>query len=384
MSTVILTSSIGDRPVLSGSLVRDQFGNWIAHLEIGGLAAPSGTATLHIFAEDDTDYAFVGFVRRADVDKGRSRVPITIVGGAGNLPRDLAPRDYVAAATTVPAGLVARHIAEDAGEQLADGVEDALDARPLTRWTRAEGTALEALDLLVDELGPTWVWRVQADGKIWIGEETWPAAAQEPFDQERHPEDGAITATSDGVPVGPGQRAFGHEIVETRYTLTPRSVDAELRYAVEGDPSREVRTPEVYLETHRATVIRQNDDGTLDLKVDDDRIGELSRVRFQLGAPGCKVTLPVDAEVHVAFDSGSPRGAYAFLAERDEDATKAIALVDDAIAAGTLTATAPPGGGPVTFTYTPPGGSPSVGTSIVLSGKVTGPGHKFVKGRPGP
>lgn len=51
----------------------------------------------------------------------------------------------------------------------------------------------------------------------------------------------------------------------------------------------------------------------------------------------------------------------------------AVARQTDPVGCGTLSGTAPGGGGPVTFTFTPQGGGvPVVGTSVALPGKITG------------
>lgn len=54
-------------------------------------------------------------------------------------------------------------------------------------------------------------------------------------------------------------------------------------------------------------------------------------------------------------------------------ATKGVARQQDSVDAGTLSGTAPPGGGPVTFTYVPSGGGPPVVgvTALLTGGKIT-------------
>lgn len=51
-------------------------------------------------------------------------------------------------------------------------------------------------------------------------------------------------------------------------------------------------------------------------------------------------------------------------------AGKNVARVDDEVSVGTLAGTAPPGGGPVTFTFTPVGGAPVVGATATITAKI--------------
>lgn len=64
-------------------------------------------------------------------------------------------------------------------------------------------------------------------------------------------------------------------------------------------------------------------------------------------------------------------GAEVRLGE-DSPTLKGVARLDDAVGSGTVTATTPPGGGPVTFTHVPEGGGPPVvGLTLTIGGKVT-------------
>lgn len=111
----------------------------------------------------------------------------------------------------------------------------------------------------------------------------------------------------------------------------------------------------------------------------------LSGIKLALGLPGFKVKVPAATRLRLwwdswdssrpiagLFDSGSPVTEIAF-----DNGTKAVARVDDTVDCGTLSGTAPGGGGPVTFTYTPPGGAPVVSTTVSLSGKITSGNTKF-------
>lgn len=387
MSAAILRCSLGDCPVLSGSLLLPLRGNWCATVEV---RAPNGTepaaldalspASLRLAREDGTVDAFEGSVRRSGVQDGRAVVHATIVGGAGKLLGDLPPRHYAPAATEVPAGYVARGICDDAGEQLLGGVEAALDARIVRQWTRFAMPARDALDLLADVIGCGW--RVLASGRVWLGQEAWPE-----LDASKRiapdPDDGAEVWATDGAPILPGVTLAGRRIIEVTYRLDAVRSRATVRAAVAGDPPHAARL-DLYRASYPATVRVQGTD-VLDLVPDDPRLGDAARallsVPMRLGIPGCRVTVPAGTRVRVAFEGALPSGAYAGPVDHDPAADRPLSLIGDAVDCGTLTGVADPVTGVVTFTYSPPDGSaPPPGLVVGLSGVVSGPGHRYAKG----
>src|SRR5262245_48193536 len=374
------TQSLGDLAVQNGDLRLRQWAPWLAYLEcpIGSAPAAGEAATLVVRREDETETTFTGTARRAGVVPGSESLFVSLVGGAGKLLDELPAVDHVAGSTPVLAGLVARRIADDAGELLADGVEAALDARTLQRWHRASGMpGAVALDLLAAELG--YVWRVLPSGRIWIGAETWPETAAPTYITE-DPDDGSVTYAPDGAPIVAGQLVAGVRVVEAAYTFAPGKLRLSVRGAVAGDPPRSIDR-ELYGRAWGARVLAQRSDGTLDLRADDARIGELLAVPFRLGIPGALVTVPEGARLRVRFEGASPAGAYACDIDQDTAATKAFSLLDDVVDVGTFKLVVG------SVTYTPPGGPPTTiiaGQSVQLVGKVTGPGHKYAEGVRGP
>lgn len=387
MSAAILRCSLGDCPVLSGSLLLPLRGNWCATVEV---RAPNGLdpvvldalspVSLRLTREDGTVDIFEGTVRRSGVVEGRAVIHATIVGGAGQLLADVPPRHYAPAATEVPAGLIARGICDDAGEQLAGGVEAALDARVVRQWTRFAMPARDALDVLADVIGCGW--RVLPSGRVWLGQETWPE-----LDASKRiapdPDDGAELWATDGAPILPGVTLVGRRIVEVTYRLEAVRPRATVRAAVAGDPPRAARL-DLYRASYPATVRAQGTD-VLDLEPDDPRLGDSTRallsVPMRLGIPGCRVTVPAGTRLRVAFEGALPSGLYAGPVDHDPTADRALSLVGDRVDCGRLAGVADPVTGIVTFTYSSPDGStPPPAPLVALSGVVSGPGHKYAKG----
>ncbi len=387
MSSVRLTTSAGDLPVLSGGLVMPLRGNWTATVALHSPTAPAAgsPASIVFVRESGAEDVFAGTVRRSGIAAGSVAASVTIVGGAGQLLADLPPRDHRPGVTEIPAGLVASGIAADAGEQLAAGVEAALDGRTVHRWTRIAMPARDALDLLADTLG--WGWRVLADGTIWAGPETWTALDVTKYLSAVPDEAGAVYSC-DGAPLRPGVTLATPEgdrrVVEVAYSVQPGATRVNVRAAVPGDPPPVRGSRELYLASYAAKVAEQDADGTLRLTCDDPRLPDLRGVPFRLGIPGAAVTLPVGARVRARFESGDPRGAYACDVDQDASATHAMALVGDTVNGGTLTGLADLTTGIVTFVFAPPVGPPTTGSGVALSGTISGPGAKYAKAVSGP
>ncbi len=401
MSTAILRWPTGELPVRAGTLRSLDRGPWKARVECAviepTMAAPTGPIAIVLRRESGAEDTFAGTVRRSSIAKGKARLDVAIVGGAGRLLAELDPRglDFVEGSTPLPAGLVLRRIADAAGETLADGVEAAFDAYQLPRWHVAGGmSGAASLDVFVADLarrtGLAIGWRILPSGRLWVGVETWPTLTHEARPLDPDLDDGVIEYAPDGAPLLAGWTIDERRAVEVVYAVQPGSLRATVRAAVAGDPPHRPDL-ELYGRSWPAAVVAQHDDGTLDVRCDDARIGELLAVPLYVGIPGCKVTVPVDPDpaltsrVLIRFEGASPAAAFASALEQDDAATKALALVGDAVNCGWIDVIAPPGGGTCTIAFTPwfPFAfAPSL-TAAFVSGLVVGPGHKYAKGVPG-
>lgn len=383
MSGVELTCSIGTVDVENLVLRLPAHGNWVATMDVAQPTAPAEMtpATLKIARSTGIVDTFTGTVRRAQVTPGTQNLSVTIVGGAGRLLDEIPPRHHTAGPSTVPAGLVAKGIADAALERLAAGVEAALDVYPLQRYTRVRGEAWAALDVLAAVLGVEW--RILSDGTLWMGVETWPPVDAKAYYWKGDPRDGAVLYVPDGAPYRPGTTIDGARVVECCYRITPGRPILEARMRVPGDPV--VQPPlQPYARTYGAVVKKQNADKTLDLAASGPTLGDdLRNVSFKVDTAGTTTTIPAGSIVRVAFEGGEPTGIYATAIDMDPTATKAFALKDDIVRCGTLTGVADPMTGIVTFTWAPSsGGSPSVGTSVLITGFIWGPCHAYAKGTP--
>ncbi len=358
------------------------------------MVAPTGAIDLVFRRETGAEDVYSGTVRRSAIAERSDRLVVSIVGGAGQLLAALDPKglDFAKGTTPLPAGLLLRAIATAAGETLADGVEDALDAYQLPRWHVAGGmSGAASLDVFVAELarrtGLEVGWRLLPSGRLWVGVETWPTLAHEARALDPDLDDGVVEYAPDSAPLLAGWTIDERRAVEVVYQLQPGKLRATVRAAVAGDP---VHRPDLdlYGRSWPAAVLAQHEDGTLDVRCDDARIGELLAVPLYVGIPGCKVTVPVDpdptltARVLIRFEGASPAAAFAASLEQDDLATKRLALVEDEVLLGTLSGVADLVTGIVTFTFQRPSGPAAVGTAPTLRGGIQGPGHKYARGVP--
>lgn len=379
-SALELHTATGIVDILEGDIAMASRGPWLAHVVVdadtaASAVAPSGVVSLvmHSEAGGTDSVAFIGTVRRGNPWQGRC--PLVVVGGAGGLRSELPSRDHLPGATSVDALLVAQGIATACGEELDASVSDALAGLTLDRWVRLKMTAARALSVLADSLGLQW--RILSSGKLWIGRETWPivgdAAVGLEIDEDA--DDGMIVTAPDTASLRPGTTVLGRRIARVTYRLE-EGTRAELLFAVTGEASEPLE-PIVYREVHGAKIVKQNDDGTLEIVADDARIGGLSSVPIRSGIPGAKIT-PSPAKitagterVRLAFEGGSPSRPYAVAFDEDRETdTYGVVRVGDTGDAGQLAATC--AAGPVTFVYLAPGSPPSVDPlSVSLSTKAS-------------
>ncbi len=393
MSLAVLTTATVTAECLSLTLTLPRRGMVPAHIELSADAAPlvGEAATITLASEVGAAQTFTGTIRRARAWAGRSRVVFVL--GAGRLRDTLPSRDHVGGALPVTALLVAQGIATASGETLSPLSEDLLASLTLPRWVRAGadaagegGTAIEALDTLCSRLAlvsgqPEMTWRILPDGALWIGVDAFAEGGDTGNVFDDDPDDGAIICAPPAATLRPGTTINGRPAERVTYRIEGGALRAEVLYTVAGDLSA-TETPDVYRESHAATVEAQNADGTIDVTPDDSRLAGngLCSIPFRVGMPGCKVTIPAGSRLRVAFADADPSQPFAYAIDQDTEAAHRFALVGDAVSLGYLSGTSA-GPGPVALTLTalapPPPALP-----VLLVGTITGPGHKYAMGVP--
>jgi hypothetical protein len=151
-------------PVLSASILLPRTGAWVADVQTDGDGPADGAPVVLAHADG---LAFAGAVVRGGPWQGAWRG--RIVGGRGGLSRELQAAPY----RNVTLAIIVEDLLREAGE-LPLAVDSDADALALAvgRWLRAPGPAGHALAECARVVGR--LWRVRADGAVWIGADTYP------------------------------------------------------------------------------------------------------------------------------------------------------------------------------------------------------------------
>ena len=293
--------------MLSGSVTFPSRGAWTAELTVDSEEAPEGAVVLEVASGDDT-VQLHGFAKRRGVFQLKSRV--LLVGGAGGLSSALEARYY----TDTTARTVVEDLLRDAGEELDDSSSSDVLGTQLAAWTRRAGPAGRLLEDVARSVG--FVWRVLQNGKVWVGVETWPDVELEADVMREDHASGVVVISASALPLGivPGctwdsrrVASVDHELGQrARSTLyladaAPTSLSAQIVALVE-QASERFRWHSIY----PARVSQQDDDGTLQVELDDALMPGLTRVPVRMFVPGASVRVAADARVHVLFEGGDP------------------------------------------------------------------------------
>ena len=318
--------------------------------------------------------------------QGRSKVWLT--GGMGGLRKQVARRNYVEGPVPLLLSDLLADIMAETGEELdATVTAESLAPYVVGRWHRAGSTGSAALDKICAEFG--LVWRFTPAGKILVLPLDYPADAQQPYvcDPGDDGTDRCFVVAPDTATIAPATTLLGRQVNRVVYDVSADGLRATCFYgsADRDDFEAAVRTvlPEIpYLPSFAATVVSQRASGMLEVLCDDARIGPLDNVVLLAGGPRMTLRAKQGQRVRILFASGDPKLYYAVGFEQDSAATKGIARVGDSVDCGTFGGIAPPGGGPVIFSYMGPDGEASSGELIDIGGLITtgSPDQKLAPG----
>lgn len=318
--------SISGRSIVKGKLLAKRRGVWRCYLdEIAGTEALSvgSVVTLSWLGTSCT-----GTVLRSGA--ADTTVDAVIVGGRADHAKLLpaAMYDY-----QLPVSMVLSRILRDGGEQQSSKIEASILGKTLTRYVRSAGTIGDQLDQLADTIGATW--RVLLDGSVWIGVDSWTAAA--PFDHVLSegwaPSSGAAPILPEALGLLPGQLYTGpggggpqvniyvgdiaYAITQdastaTIYALDGRALAAESRLSQAlRSVIREELAPSFWRQTFAGRVVQQRSDGTIDVDPDHPALDDLTSVAVRVPVPGAKLRVAAGSRCDVVFEDGDPLRAVA-------------------------------------------------------------------------
>ena len=190
---------------------------------------------------------------------------------------------------------------------------------------RQKAAAGVVLDELAEEIGG--VWRTLPDGSIWIGVDSWEETSVPYEILDELGAQGSISIALESAALLPGTTLGGRKIVQITHQLSAEKWRTDVCYSQRYfDSLRSVLAGIVagltrrfdYHALYPCRVIKQNDDGTLELKPDGDRVPPTSKVPLRYAVPGMLLKVKKDARVLLGFEQGDKRRPYASLWEIGE------------------------------------------------------------------
>ncbi len=378
------------------ALTLPRVGAWVADVELDSAEVLTGAASLAIDGQ-----TWAGFVVRGGVFGGvwRGR----IVGGAGGLSRVL-PAIAQRGGTL---GTALADVLRAAGETIAADAGSLSDVRGL--WHRLAAPAQSAIADVASSAG--FAWRVRADGRVWLGAETWPAfvPAGAVDVLEEFPEAGRLVLSGAIVDIAPGMtltlpRGAPVRVGQVEIRATPAALRAVVYTEPEGERSTglgavvdavvaRISRRIDRLALYPSRVVSQSSSGLLDLLPDDPRVPSCSGVPIRYGLPGVRATVPSGARVLLTYEAGDPAHPVAVLWELGAVTQLVVnggtaraarvghATEDGGVAVAAVPVPGPPASTKLVITYTPPSGAPQ---QIIVEGLppgVTANGSHALAGR---
>lgn len=292
-------------PVVDARVTIPLTGAWVADLQLQGTTPPvvGQRVTLTIGA-----VPFVGTVATSESDRGR-RVTCRVVGGANGLGVVVPSGSYYQATVREIVSSVLG-IGGEALSPLADAsVLDVLRGH----WTRVAGTVGDVVKAALRGSN----YRMTPDGLLWVGSDTWlPVSGSFTVDSEE-PAAQRMTLGLESAVVLPGFTVDGKRASEVVYTADASKLRAIVSYGSNAEgllPSinrlidRRMKAADLHA-IYVATVVTQHADGTCDLKVTDERIGNPARVPVRIAGVDTIRFLPF-ADVLLAHEDGREDRPY--------------------------------------------------------------------------
>lgn len=201
--------------VVDGSVVFPLDGVWTATLTLEGSEAPAGRVSVSALGAELSGTVVGG-------GSAFGRTTLRIVGGAGNLMRQIGPRWWKGAPVRLPLG----DCCDAAGETLSTASDPGVLDQALPAWTRGECRASQELYALASVAGA--VWRVRDDGTVWMGRDSWPVLEVDHRVTDVHAADRWRELALEDMSVRPGVVLDGMRLGRVTYRITGERVRCEV------------------------------------------------------------------------------------------------------------------------------------------------------------
>ena len=309
--------------VLEARIHLPRQGRWWADLAVNTNALDKLTGAVTLVLSDSL--TLVGTAVR--VGEYAGTVTCSIVGGAGGLQKVLKPKAYQG----VPLRLPLQDALAEVGEVLAPTSDAGALDQMLSKWIRMSGPAMGELETLLGEAPDGSVCRVLADGAVWVGTETWPEVSTKATVLQDLRWCGQVELGVEAPVLLPGTTFMVRKVEHVEHRLSPESVrtivqfveepagEVEASSTTEGDRLLQVIDRRLastrFQRLFPAKVVKQNDDLTLELILDDAVAPGLSNVPMRTFAPSIQVKVASGSRCAVAFENGDPQQPVATLFE---------------------------------------------------------------------
>jgi hypothetical protein len=301
-------ATINGTPCLRVETRMSRVGCWFADVIVDQATQLSGKVTLSLA---DGALQLVGTVAPNRTGVYAESAHLRVLGGAGGMATVVSPKWYRSAT----AKIVVLDLLAAAGETLSATADAQLLAQQLPGYTHKRMPAADALDFLADRLGA--IWRVLPDGTVWLGKESWPAAADPGDLLWESPERQQSRYGTEAPAILPGTSLNGRYLSMVSHVVSAKEVSTTVSWeTAPNDLDRAARAEKAifdhfaarfeWLGTFAASVVKQNSDGTLELQLDDSDMPGLTQVPIAFGLPGVTARVPAKARCRVQFAGGDP------------------------------------------------------------------------------
>lgn len=341
MALVTIASSTTTASVIGGKILSQLSGRWSADLRIDQPGASLFTAGTKVTIASENGYQRSGVIDPYRTGSRVDAVHVRVQGGANGIFNTASARSFVQPGAFVRD--VVNGLMKDSGETLDSTTSQSFLSTNLTAWSTIGGNSVARnLKILLKIIAPTFNWRILANGNLWIGAETWPAASATYDVVDFDPTDQSWLIRSESPFIVPGTNlanvgnvAQVLDVIDdgrmrTRVWVdipgTKRGfIDATQQMALQALPGVD------YYALYVCQVQGQSSDlTTVDLAPQGARnkslIGGLQRVPVRAGQ-GIKIQFTLGSTALLGWDGGNPASPYA-IAGLSGDSPLSIALAD--------------------------------------------------------
>lgn len=258
---------------------------------------------------------------------------IEVVAGKDGVSKPIPSKFY----EDIPRATVLRDLLKVAGEE--PGEIDAPGNFP--RWTRFAGNAYEAIKAIMQRL-PGRSWRVQPDGKVWVGQSTWEAAPEPLTLLEHYADEGRSVCSLDSrvmpgmtVTMSRGREQFKVRTGQVTHVVIEDEIHTEVRVATTSEADSPLAL--VALQALRHTdfhgiyigqVLVDHGDHTVDVEMNDPRLPQMVKVPLYVRLPGVQIKIKPGSPILVSFEEADP--SRPFVEVRELGTLQYLKVTDEA------------------------------------------------------